>query len=505
MKLKAFILPALLCAAVPQMWAQTETESYVPLAEQPNAVIYLPMPPDTASVDFTDDMLMWEWGKTQRLTPRGEQASRESLWLPEIMRTVMAEVLQLDTISDEATPALSRLLVRTYHAGNESTKKAKNEYTRCRPFARMNEDTWGQWDNEKLRTNGSYPSGHTAFGWATALVFAEMWPELQDTLLRRGIQFGENRVITGAHWQSDVAAGYLCGAATVARAHTYPDLQNDILAARAEYAQLKGLPADYDPAAGIDVPHGERFLNNPVDTASFRYVSDVLRHWDAKRLRLTERGKQAEDEAEYSVAMMQQVFGKAMGLTLSDKGTPAITALIGEVLTRASETADRLKPLRFRKRPFVQLGEASAVAGDEEKERDKSSFPSGHTNLGWAMALALAEVAPECQDEILRRGYQYGYNRLIVGYHWASDIEASRQLASALIARLHADAAFRQLVKAAHEEFMRQTTGIESVESRRTGTYNEADVWYDMPGHRLGGKPTQGGVYVTGRKKVIIK
>lgn len=501
MKLKVIFLSVLLHAIATQIWAQTETESYVPLDEQPNAVIYLPQPPDTASVDFTDDMLMWQWGKTQRLTPRGEQASRESLWLPAIMRTVMAEVLELDTISDETTPAMSRLLVRIYHAGDESTKKAKNRYTRRRPFARMNEDTWGQWDDETLRTNGSYPSGHTAFGWATALVFSEMWPELQDTLLRRGIQFGENRIITGAHWQSDVTAGYLCGAATVARSHTNPDLQNDILAARAEYAGLKGLPADYDPAASADMPHGERFLNNPVDTTNHRYLSDVLRHWDAKGLRQTPRGEQAKDEAKYSVAMMQQVFGEAMGLPLSDKGTPAITALLNEVLTRASEVADRLKPLRFRKRPYVQLGEVTAVPDDEEKERDKSSFPSGHTNLGWATALALVEVAPECQDEILRRGYQYGYNRLIVGYHWASDIEATRQLASALIARLHAEPAFRKLIADAREEYMRQTTGINATGNSQS----KADAWYDMPGHQFSSKPMHSGVYVNNGRKVVVK
>ena len=73
---------------------------------------------------------------------------------------------------------------------------------------------------------------------------------------------------------------------------------------------------------------------------------------------------------------------------------------------------------------------------------------TGHTNLGWSEALVLAEVAPECQDEILRCGYEYGYNRLIVGYHWFTDIEASRQLA-ALVARLHADPQFLDLLAAA--------------------------------------------------------
>ena len=217
---------------------------------------------------------------------------------------------------------------------------------------------------------------------------------------------------------------------------------------------------DYDPAADADVPHGERFLNNPVDTASARFMADIALYWNNKPLRSTERGDTASVEAEYSVAMMQKVMGEAIGITISDEKTPAITRLLSHVLDKASETADRLKPIRFRKRPFVQLGEPSAVAGDEEKERGKSSFPSGHTNLGWTEALVMAEVAPDHQDEILRRGYEYGHNRLIVGYHWHTDIEATRMLASALVARLHADPAFREMLAAARAEYVSITTGI---------------------------------------------
>ena len=479
--------------------AQTADDTvYVFLADQPYGAHFIPAPPDTASLDFMDDMLQWEWGKTQRETPRGEQASRESLWLPDIMRTVMAEVLQLDTISDETTPALSRLLFKTYNTGNQSTEATKEQYMRKRPFVQMNEDTCAQYDIEFLRTNGSFPSGHTAFGWATALVFAEMWPELQDTIFRRGFEFGENRIITGAHWQSDVYAGYLCAAASIARAHTNPELHKDILAARAEYAKLKGLAEGYDPAAGVDVPHGEKFLNNPVDTASYRYISDVARYWAAKPIRYTERGDTAAREAEYSVEMMYSVFGDAMEQELTPERTPAICALIDLVLDKASETADRLKPLRFRKRPFVQLNEASFVAGDEEKERGKSSFPSGHTNLGWTTALIMAEVAPDHQDEILRRGYQYGYNRLIVGYHWATDIEATRIMSSALVARLHADPAVLELIANARAEYQQIVTGIAPVAA--DAAQAPARIY------RIDGTPasasTQGIVIENGQKRI---
>lgn len=454
------------------MGAQTGSDSiYIDPELLPDAGYFLPAPPDSASAAFLDDIAQWQWGKTIAHTPRGERASSESYAWPESMRTIMAQVLQLDTISNEKTPALSRLLVKAYVTGFISTKAAKRKYMRKRPFVVMNETTWAQYDNpEELRNNGSYPSGHTACGWATALAFAEMWPALQDTILRRGFEYGENRIIVNAHWQSDVTAGFLCADAAIARVHSDPEFEKDVQAARAEYARLKGLPEDYNPSAEADVPHGERFLNNPVDTASNRYMADVMLYWSNKPVRDTERGDTASVEAEYSVAMMQKIMGEAIGITINDEQTPAMTRLLSHVLDKASETADRLKPIRFRKRPFVQLGEPSAVAGDEEKERGKSSFPSGHTNLGWAEALVMAEVATEHQNEILRRGYEYGRNRLIVGYHWHTDIEASRQLAAALVARLHADPQFLDMIAAARTEYIGKGGGSLPVASVAAAT-----------------------------------
>ena len=482
--------------------AQTRSDSiYLPPFMLPDATYYLPAPPDSASYAFLDDIAQWQWSKTVA-AERAARASRESLFMPESMRTVMAQALGLDTIGAEQTPALSRLLVKSFVTGAISTLAVKDRYKRERPFMVMNEDPLGEYDEvEGLRASGSYPSGHTASGWATALAFAEMWPELQDTILRRGFEFGENRIIVNAHWQSDVTAGYLTAAAAIARVHNTTDFDDDIRAARAEYAQLKGLPVPdgFPLEEGVDVPHGERFLNNPVDTASARYMADLMLYWSNKPIRYTLRGDTASVEAEYSVAMMQKVMGEAMNLNLSDEATPAITALLAYVLEKASATADRLKPLRFRKRPFVQLGEPSAVAGDEEKERGKSSFPSGHTNLGWSTALVMAELAPDCQEEILRRGYEYGHNRLIVGYHWFTDIEATRQLASALVARLHADPTFRELMTAARAEYESVTTDVPSVAVPQQQTQSTGRAY------RLDGTPattnTRGIIIEDGQKR----
>ena len=492
-----------LCSAMIAGAQETEVPHYVAIEQLPDARYFLPAPPDSSSVAFLDDIAQWQWGRTMVSTERGERASLESKFGLDVMASVMAQALELDTISEEQTPAIFELLAKSFVTGISSVVVPKLEYMRRRPFAVMNETTLGQFDSpETLMSDGSYPSGHTATGWAIALAMAEMWPALQDTILRRGFEYGENRIIVNAHWQSDVTAGYLCAAAAIARAHCEPEFEQDIRAARAEYIRLKGLPEDYDPTVDgdvlVDVPHGERFLNAPVDTASARYMADLMLYWNNKQIRSTERGDTASFEAEYSVAMMQKVMGEAIGITINDLQTPAITRLLSHVLDKSSETADRLKAIRFRKRPFVQLGELSAVNGDEEKERGKSSFPSGHTNLGWTEALVMTEVAPDRQDEILRRGYEYGHNRLIVGYHWYTDIEATRQLASALVARLHADPAFLDMLAAARAEYASITTDI-ATESRASKP-TSARVY------RLDGTPATEhtrGMVIENRQKMI--
>jgi len=317
----------------------------------------------------------------------------------------------------------------------------------------MGEDTWATYDTDYLRTNGSYPSGHTGIGWTTALLFAEMWPALQDTILRRGFQFGENRVITGAHYQSDVDAGYMCAAAAVARVHAHPQLAKDLAAARAEYARLKGKPADYDPTVGVTYPLGEKILNAAVDTTSYRYLGDLMRYWEAKELRTTERGLQAVCDANKTTAYLAMIFGQAMRIPISKEERPAIWGLMEYVAAYNSQTIEHIKGRSFRKRPFVQLGEATPIAELEKYYAPTTSFPSGHTALGWSLALTLAEIAPDCQNEILRTGYEYGSSRVIAGYHWESDVRAARILSSAMVARLHSDANYRTLLRRAVSEY----------------------------------------------------
>jgi acid phosphatase (class A) len=102
-----------------------------------------------------------------------------------------------------------------------------------------------------LESNGAYPSGHSAIGWAWALILAEIVPESADRVLARGWEFGQSRVICNVHWQSDVTQGRTVGAIVVARMHGNTEFRADLEAARREIAAVRanGDVPDLDCAA----------------------------------------------------------------------------------------------------------------------------------------------------------------------------------------------------------------------------------------------------------------
>jgi len=205
------------------------------------------------------------------------------------------------------------------------------------------------------------------------------------------------------------------------------------------------------------------------------------------------------------MAHFAEIFGGAMGITVSETETPAIWQLILAARTASSRAATKLKEVAFRKRPFVQTGESTTIPDDEEKEAGASSYPSAHTSMSWGIALTLAEMAPEHQDEILRRGYQFGYSRLITGYHWGTDIDDARLLASATVARQHADPQFRQLMAAARQEYegiiaANQTVALPRQYITETPAHGQTSAF------RLDGTPATAatrGIVIENNKKMV--
>jgi acid phosphatase (class A) len=154
-------------------------------------------------------------------------------------------------ITEQDTPHLYMLLRRTLSDAGHSTDAAKDHYNRIRPFIVNKEPSCTPDDEKFLKTNGSYPSGHSALGWAWALILAEISPDQTDAILARGRAFGESRVICNVHWESDVIEGRFMGAGTVVRLHADSTFRADLEAAKTELiaVRAKGFKPQRDCAA----------------------------------------------------------------------------------------------------------------------------------------------------------------------------------------------------------------------------------------------------------------
>jgi hypothetical protein len=53
----------------------------------------------------------------------------------------------------------------------------------------------------------SYPSGHTTYGYMGSLVLAVLVPERYEEMITRGAEYGNDRIILGAHYAMDVLGG----------------------------------------------------------------------------------------------------------------------------------------------------------------------------------------------------------------------------------------------------------------------------------------------------------
>ncbi len=216
---------------------QAQTPWLTP-ADMPNAVRFLPPPPDTASPAFAYDIAQYQWGKAQRKdSTRLAIATRDAVWSIETICREFSAPFGM-TLSQEETPEIYQLLLYALITTDQVGKRPKDHYQRQRPYVRFNEPTIAPGDEEALRHNGSYPSGHTILGWSAALLLTELNPAAADTLLARGYMYGQSRVIAGYHWQSDVDAGRLAASAAVARLHADPRFQKQMKRARREFARL---------------------------------------------------------------------------------------------------------------------------------------------------------------------------------------------------------------------------------------------------------------------------
>lgn len=213
----------------------TRAVGYLAADAVPASLQLVPAPPTAGSAAFALDEQVSRQARALRGTPRFLQATSDAELAFPTGANQFSCAIDLD-VDAEHTPALYRLLERSRIDASAATRAAKHRYQRPRPFTVNGEPTCTPADETALRGNGSYPSGHTAIGWAWALILSEIVPERADAIQARGRNYGESRLVCNVHWQSDILEGRFMGAAAVARLHGNAAFEQDLQAARREIA-----------------------------------------------------------------------------------------------------------------------------------------------------------------------------------------------------------------------------------------------------------------------------
>jgi len=232
---------SVLAAPITGSDAVTNPDKYYSTNEQTvDSVALIPPPlmPVKAGDPVNDaDRIAYEKGLKMRTAERGRQAIIDAAGgkVNEAFQDAFGV-----KITKTETPKLYAFIKHLRsETGSLAPKGAKQKYNRIRPFVYYGQPTCFKDDEARLSKDGGYPSGHSARGWAVALILAEINPDNKDAILERGLDIGRSRVICGYHWASDVESGRLIGAANVALLHANPFFMRDLNEVKAEFAALK--------------------------------------------------------------------------------------------------------------------------------------------------------------------------------------------------------------------------------------------------------------------------
>jgi acid phosphatase (class A) len=159
------------------------------------------------------------------------------------------------------------------------------------------------------------------------------------------------------------------------------------------------------------------------------------------------RGK---SEAKLTPAAFQAVFGT----DFTAQNFPHTFALLDDAEKDSKVFSAKAKEIFARPRPkFVDFHVRPAVEGDDEP-----SYPSGHATRAMLTARILCEIAPDKKHELLDRAEEIGWDRVVIGVHYPSDIYAGEVLGQALAQAMSKNPDFESRLAEAKQEFHSAST-----------------------------------------------
>ena len=130
---------------------------------------------------------------------------------------------------------------------------------------------------------------------------------------------------------------------------------------------------------------------------------------------------------------------------------PKTKSLFDKVKYNAGYEARSFKNYFKTKRPYQVDSDIQVCVAPKPSNLDRS-YPSGHTTMGYAMGVVLANLVPEKAKEIMERARLYGENRINCGAHFPSDVSGGQSLGILVAKELLKNNEFQLLMKASKEE-----------------------------------------------------
>ena len=190
-------------------------------------------------------------------------------------------------------------------------------------------------------------------------------------------------------------------------------------------------------------PDGIALLTSPPAPGSAEHAADLASVRTVFKARTAEELAGAEKRASLSIYN----FNPAIGEFFVAGKFPKVDELMERVKTNSTPAINAPKEHWNRLRPY-QVDSALTVGKPERN----ASYPSGHATRGMEQALVLAELFPEKREAILEFGRKIGWDRVLIGKHFPTDVYAGRVLGQAIVREMMKSEAFQRDLAAAKAE-----------------------------------------------------
>jgi acid phosphatase (class A) len=205
-------------------------------------------------------------------------------------------------------------------------------------------------------------------------------------------------------------------------------------------------PRILEPTA-VDVT---ALLPPPPAPGSAEAVADTDAVLRAQGARTEADVARAKSEAKLTPAAFQSVLGAAF----TAQKYPSVYGLLKDAERDSKYFASKAKDYFARPRPK----DADSRVRPVIVIRHNFAYPSGHATRGTLWATILSEIVPGKKKELAARGQEIGWDRVVAGVHYPSDVHAGEVLGQTLARAMLKSPDFRERLQMAKQEYDTQNS-----------------------------------------------